>query len=645
MNAPAGSMGAALALWGFSTGAPIAGVVLGGVLEAARFAPSSAAVASRLPVAIRIVALAALAAFAYFAFTSPFPKALYAWLQWLPVVLLPLPLAQSLAGGSISGAALSKALRPGSPPDPGQERVDATLAFLGVTLVGAAAGAAASAWFYAAAGTIVTWALIARAPRKALLPGLALALAGMALGFAVHVGLSTLQGNVEEWSTALLEDYFAAKPDVFKERTRIGDLGRVKLNDRILMRVVPSGARPPMLLLREAAFDRYSNGEWQTARRVFKPVERDGERWKLREGAGGNVVAVRRSLSGGEGLLPLPAGSRWVDRLPAATLESLPTGAVRAQGAPHFVSMAITYDEGLELEPPSVALDLAVPDLITPLLDRVLASGQLVKATPDETLAAIEGFFSDKFSYSLDLSGSTHGTARTMGDFLERDHRGHCEYFATATTLLLRRAGIAARYTVGYSAQEYSTLEHAFLVRSRHAHAWTSAYLGGRWVAVDTTPARWAEAEGEDARSLFGPMLDVASWLIESVVNAGLARSATELAAAALMAIGLLVLVPLAVVFARRWWRRPRAAAGSANAVTRAWQVVEKRLKRAGFRRARQETPRAWARRLRDENPLEAWRDDLVRLARAYYGAQFDPSASAAAREAFVREARQWRSP
>jgi transglutaminase-like putative cysteine protease len=525
-----------------------------------------------------------------------------------------------------------------------EERVDATLAYLGVTLVGAAAGAAASIWFYAAAGTLVTCALLARVPRKALLPGVALALAGMAMGVAVHVGLSALQGNVEEWSTALLEDYFAAKPDVFKERTRIGDLGRVKLNDRILMRVVPTGARPPQLLLREAAFDRYSNGEWQTARRVFKAVERDGERWKLREGTGGNVVGVRRSLPGGEGLLPLPAGSRWVDRLPAATLESLPTGAVRAQGTPHFVSMDVTYDESLEHEPPSMALDLAVPDLISPLLDRVLASGQLVKAAPEQTLAAIEGFFGDKFSYSLDLSGSTHGSARTLDDFLERDHRGHCEYFATATTLLLRRAGIPARYTVGYSAQEYSTLEHAFLVRSRHAHAWTSAYMGGRWMAVDTTPARWAEAEGEDARSLFGPLLDVASWLIESMVNFGLARSATQLAAAALMALGFLVLAPLAIVFARRWWRRPRAAAGSANAVARAWQVLEKRLARAGFRRARQETPLAWARRLRGENPLEPWRDDLLRLARAYYGAQFDPSSSTEARDAFVREARQWRS-
>jgi protein-glutamine gamma-glutamyltransferase len=643
MNAPRGSMGVALGLWGVATGVPIVGIALGAVLELTRLAPPSAAVASRLPLVIRAVALAALAAFAYFAFTSPFPKALYAWLQWLPAILLPLPLAQSLAGGSISGAALSKALRPGSPPDPMEESVDASLAFLGVTLVGAAAGAAASLWFYAAAGTIVTWTLIAKVPRKALLPGVTLALAGMAIGVAVHVGLSALQGNVEEWSTALLEDYFAPKPDVFKERTRIGDLGRVKLNDRILMRVVPAGARPPQLLLREAAFDRYSNGEWQTARRVFKAVARDGERWRLREGTGGNMVSVRRSLSGGEGLLPLPAGSRWVDRLPAAALESLPTGAVRAQGAPHFVSMDVTYDESLELEPPSMALDLAVPDLIAPLLDRVLASGQLVKATPGQTLAAIEGFFGDKFSYSLDLSGSTRGAARTLGDFLERDHRGHCEYFGTATTLLLRRAGIPARYTVGYSAQEYSTLEHAFLVRSRHAHAWTSAYLGGRWVAVDTTPARWAEAEGEEARSLFGPMLDVASWLIESMVNLGLGRSATELAAAALMIVGFLVLVPLAVVLLRRGWRRPRAAPGSANAVTRAWQALEKRLARAGFRRARQETPLAWAQRLRGENPIEPWRDELVRLARAYYGAQFDPSASAQARDAFIRDARAWR--
>jgi DNA-3-methyladenine glycosylase II len=67
--------------------------------------------------------------------------------------------------------------------------------------------------------------------------------------------------------------------------------------------------------------------------------------------------------------------------------------------------------------------------------------------------------------------------------------------------LLLRQAGIPARYVVGYSAQEFSALEKAFLVRNRHAHAWAVALVDGHWVTVDTTPATWAEQEAE-ARAL-----------------------------------------------------------------------------------------------------------------------------------------------
>ena len=38
-----------------------------------------------------------------------------------------------------------------------------------------------------------------------------------------------------------------------------------------------------------------------------------------------------------------------------------------------------------------------------------------------------------------------------MTRFLCEHRTGHCEYFATATTLLLRAAKIPARYAVGYA--------------------------------------------------------------------------------------------------------------------------------------------------------------------------------------------------
>ena len=68
------------------------------------------------------------------------------------------------------------------------------------------------------------------------------------------------------WSTDLIADWLAAPPDAFRDRTRIGDLGKVKLSDRIVMRVVAEGARPEALLLRESVFDRYRGGEWQSVR-------------------------------------------------------------------------------------------------------------------------------------------------------------------------------------------------------------------------------------------------------------------------------------------------------------------------------------------------------------------------------------------
>src|SRR5439155_1389676 len=76
-----------------------------------------------------------------------------------------------------------------------------------------------------------------------------------------------------------------------------------------------------------------------------------------------------------------------------------------------------------------------------------------------------------------------------------RGHSGHCEYFATATVLLLRAAGVPARYATGYSVQEWSRLERRYVVRARHAHSWALVWADGAWRDLDTTPPLWADEE------------------------------------------------------------------------------------------------------------------------------------------------------
>jgi hypothetical protein len=76
--------------------------------------------------------------------------------------------------------------------------------------------------------------------------------------------------------------------------------------------------------------------------------------------------------------------------------------------------------------------------------------------------------------------------------FLRTGHAAHCEYFASATVLLLRSAGVPARYVTGYVADEYNDETLVWLARNRDAHAWAEAYDDGtrQWFPVESTPGR-----------------------------------------------------------------------------------------------------------------------------------------------------------
>ncbi len=81
--------------------------------------------------------------------------------------------------------------------------------------------------------------------------------------------------------------------------------------------------------------------------------------------------------------------------------------------------------------------------------------------------------------------------------FLEDQDEGYCVHFATAAVVLLRAAGIDARYVTGYvlQAQAGQTVE----VSAKQAHAWAEYFEPrlGTWVVLEATPpefANWTEA-------------------------------------------------------------------------------------------------------------------------------------------------------
>jgi hypothetical protein len=94
----------------------------------------------------------------------------------------------------------------------------------------------------------------------------------------------------------------------------------------------------------------------------------------------------------------------------------------------------------------------------------------------------------ERCSYTLDLTGAD-ADRDGVEDFLFHLRRGHCEYFASAMTVMCQGLGVRARLSTGFAGGEYGSQSGSYTVRQRDAHAWTEVHTDSTgWVVVDATP-------------------------------------------------------------------------------------------------------------------------------------------------------------
>ena len=76
--------------------------------------------------------------------------------------------------------------------------------------------------------------------------------------------------------------------------------------------------------------------------------------------------------------------------------------------------------------------------------------------------------------------------------FIEEADRGYCVHFASTTAVLLRAAGIPARYVTGYMVEAKANQETT--VYQKNAHAWVEYWtVKGGWNILDPTPSQEEE--------------------------------------------------------------------------------------------------------------------------------------------------------
>lgn len=142
-----------------------------------------------------------------------------------------------------------------------------------------------------------------------------------------------------------------------------------------------------------------------------------------------------------------------------------------------------------------------IPNTVAQLASDLTAPlGDSTDETHHERIAeAIESYLSSApFEYTL-RRGSQRSVGDPIEDFLFEHKRGHCEYFASAMTLMCQAVGLHARLVQGYLGGEYNASGEFFRVRKKDAHAWVEVLLPDRgWVTFDPTPSAATAPQGID---------------------------------------------------------------------------------------------------------------------------------------------------
>lgn len=481
---------------------------------------------------------------------------------------------------------------------------------------------------------LVFWALWRERSHRYPLPAwLALIACAAVLSYQGNRGLERLHVFFQNYTPDWFSGRLLGGIDAKESRTALGSMGRFKLSGKIIFRIETKNNQPPPALLREASYAIYRSPIWYGTGtdKDFELIlpEADETSWTLRNSRTNDTVAtVAGYLPNGRGLLPLPNGVSRLRNLPAAVLESNRLGVIRMDAGPGFVMFDSHYGSGAGIDSPADADDQSVPERERTAVERIASDLNLGAQEPQRTIEILSAFFKQNFRYDLTLSPPPqHLTNQTPLSWFLLDRRaGHCEYFATAAVLLLRQAGIPARYAVGYAVQERSG--RRFLVRERHAHAWCLVYYGGVWHDFDPTPPDWSKREAALA-SMFEWLGDIGSrfWFEFTKFRYGYSAMRNYL---------LWLFIPLLIVslwrlFSGKQWKRLRQGATSPAiqfgypGLDSELYELEKALVQEGVVRNPSENLSSWLRRCQALPIASSLGPSLETLLQLHYRYRFDP--------------------
>ncbi|MBW3657415.1 MAG: transglutaminase domain-containing protein, partial [Actinobacteria bacterium] len=189
-----------------------------------------------------------------------------------------------------------------------------------------------------------------------------------------------------------------------------------------------------------------------------------------------------------------------------------------------------------------------------------------------EKAEAVEAWLGANTSYTLDAPPVPRDVD-PVDHFLFETQQGWCEPIASSMTVLLRSAGVPARFATGFQPGTRNPITGVYDVKMSDAHAWVEVWVPHHgWVAFDPTGAVPQALDGSEPPTI--PLMELVRWAGSSVAALvpgsirDAARDAARAVAAAPVAAGTTVLGLLggtagAVLLARRRREARRRAEGT----------------------------------------------------------------------------------
>ena len=575
-------------------------------------------------------------------------------------------------------------------PPPTAKGVDVSYPYFALCLFAASVHTNRNNNFFWGLCVLLGWVLWIRRPRRFGLVIWAGALAlAIASGYFGQRSIGLLQRYIDNFNLQLVSQFFGRnRTDPSKSQTQLGQIGRIRTSTRIVIRLRPESGQPPDYL-REASYRTFRSPIWFGSRSHmgFLAVDHastNDNTWLL-QGDKPNASRIGiacflsdwdRGSGNSVGLLPLPSGSTRLENLPAYVLQKNNLGAVQAVG-PGLLQFDALYGPGATLDSPpitnamvfgetnldwdgltngeqqhfyshwrGIAMDLHVPTNEIPAVEKVVSELGLRNMDREHVLTAVRTFFDTKFTYRMwqDSDNSAGNNETPLSRFLLKTRSGHCEYFATATVLMLREVGIPARYAVGYAVHEAGM--DGYVVRQRDAHAWCIVWNDQKkiWEDFDTTPGSWQGIDAQhDSSSLW---MSDAWWWVRFQFSK-LRWGQTHLREYILLGLVPVLALLLFQIVRQRRRRALNNGAGAARrgpwpGVDSEFYEIEKKLAQRGLTRGANEALSDWLERASREPVLAELQEPLRALVRLHYRYRFDPKGLGGAdREELRRAARQ----